>query len=248
MKRIVTNYSLLALAAVLIAGLAAAAAGDAAFGAGTTEEKLVLVGEGDGAETFSIGDLRDGESRTFQGKTGAVTVTRKGDALEVKVDGEGGEQHISVTSGEGGEGRIVVRKIEGGDEPHVIVMRHAGTKDGAAWTGEDGKTIEIAAGDAHAVFAGDAKHRHVFTGEDGAHTTMVGTGEGFTWSRGGAEMMHFRCGDDDVIFGGPKEKLDTLAPSCPVCGKAMQKIEGPKHKTFTVKVVDEDSGEKPPQI
>ena len=245
MKRIVTNYSLLALAAVLIAGLAAAAAGDAAFGAGTTEEKLVLVGEGDGAETFSIGDLRDGESRTFQGKYGTVTVTRKGDALEVKVDGEDGEQHISVTSGEGGEGRIVVRKIEGGDEPHVIVMRHAGTKDGAAWTGEDGEVVEIEEGDAHAVFVGDATHRHVFIGEDGAHATAIGTGEGFAWSSGGKEMLHFRCAEDDVIVGGPKEKLDTLAPSCPVCGKAMQKLEGPKHRALSVKVLKEAGDDKP---
>jgi len=245
MKRIVTNYSLLALAAVLIAGLAAAAAGDAAFGAGTTEEKLVLLGEDAGAETFKLDDLRDGESRTFQGKSGTVTVTRKGDALEVKIDGEDGERHITVTSGEGEEGRIVVRKVEGGGEPHVIMMRHAGAKDGEVWTGEDGKTIEITEGDGHAVFVGAGPHRHVFVGEGGEHAIVVGTGEGFAWSTGGKEMLHFRCAEDDVIVGGPKEKLDTLTPACPVCGKAMQKLEGPKHRAVQVKVIKEEGGEKP---
>ena len=245
MKRIVINCSLIALAAVLIAGLAAAAVGEAPFGAGTADEKLVLIGEGAGAETFKLDDLRDGESRTFQGKTGTITVTRKGDELEVKVDGEDGEQHITVTSGEGEEGRIVVRKVEGGDEPHVIVMRHAGTKDGAVWTGEDGKTIEITEADGNAVFVGAGPHRHVFVGEGGEHATVVGTGEGFSWSTGGTEMLHFRCAEDNVIVGGPKEKLDTLAPVCPVCGKAMQKLEGAKQRTVQVKVIKEESGEKP---
>jgi hypothetical protein len=247
MKKIVTNCSLIALAAVLSAGLAAAAAGDAAFGAGTTEEKLVLVGEGADAETFSLADLADGESRTFQGKTGTVTVSRKGDSFEVKIDGEDGAQHITVTTGggDGEEGRLVIRKIEGGDEPHVIVMRHAGAKDGAAWTGEDGKVIEIEEGDGHAVFVGAGPHRHVFVGEGGEHATVVGTGDGFSWSTGGTEMLHFRCADDDVIVGGPKVKLDTLAPVCPVCGKAMQKLEGARHRTVEVKVLKEEAAEKP---
>jgi hypothetical protein len=245
MKRIVIACSLIALAAVLIAGLAAAAVGDARLGDETTGEKLILVNEGAAAETFKLDDLRDGESRTFQRKTGAVTVTRKGDTFEVKIDGEDGEQHITVTSGEGEEGHILVRKIDGGDEPHVIVMRHAGTKDGAVWTGEDGETVEITEADGNAVFVGSGPHRHVFVGEGGEHATVVGTGEGFSWSSSGAEMLHFRCADDDVIIGGPKEKLDTLAPVCPVCGKAMQKLEGAKHRTVQVKVLKEEGGEKP---
>jgi hypothetical protein len=245
MKRIVTNCSLIALAAVLIAGLAVAAVGEAPFAAATADEKLVVIDEGKGAETFKLDDLADGESRTFQGKTGAVTVTRKGDTFEVKIDGEDGEQHITVTTGEGEEGKVLIRKIEGGGEPHVMVMRHAGSKDGAAWTAEDGKTIEITEGDGHAVFVGAGPHRHVFVGEGGEHATVVGTGEGFAWSTGGKEMLHFRCAEDDVVVGGPKEKLDTLAPACPVCGKAMQKLEGAKHRTVQVKVLKEEGGEKP---
>jgi hypothetical protein len=95
------------------------------------------------------------------------------------------------------------------------------------------------------VFVGTGPHRHMFIAEGDAHATGVGVGEGFSWSCGSGEMLHFRCAEDDVIVGGPKAKLDTLTPSCPVCGKAMQKLEGAKHRTVQVKVIKEEGGEKP---
>jgi hypothetical protein len=254
MKKIVTNSTLLALGAVLIAGLAAAAAGDAPFGVKATGEKVVLVSEGDGVETFALGDLRDGESRTLKGKNGTVTVTRKGDALEVQIDGEGGgEQHVTVTSGEGDESRILIRKVEGGDEPRVIVMRHATAKDGAVWTGEDGKAVEIEAVDGNAVFVGDGDGEtgHIFVSGHGhgVHkiVALPADAAGFVWSDQHDQVL-FRCQEDDTLTTGPKQKLDTLTPTCPVCGKPMQKLEGPKHKTVNVKVIKEESGDKPPQI
>jgi len=245
MKKTLISSSLLALATALVAGLAAAAAGDSPLARAGDGTRLVVLAGGDGAESFALGDLADGESRTFQGKSGTVTVTRKGDALEVAINGEDGERTVVVTSPEGGEGKLLLRKVEGGAEPHVVVRRHAGATDGAAWTGKDGELVEITEGDAHAVFVGPAGHRHVFVGESGAHATAAGGGDGFVWSTGGAEVLHFRCAEDDVFVGGPKEKLDTVAPVCPVCGKAMERLAGARHRSVQVKVREEEGGEKP---
>jgi len=244
MKRAFTSHATFALAAALIAGLALAAVGDSPLAA-AGEQKLVLINEGEGAQSFALGDLADGESRTFKGEHGTVTVTRKGEQLEVTIEGEDGERTVAVTSAEDGDGRIVLRTLGADDEPRVFVMRHAGSKDGAVWTGEDGKTIEIREGDGHAVFVGGGHHRHGFIGEGGEHVTVVGAGDGFAWSTGGKEMVHFRCAEDDVLVAGPKDTLEAAAPSCPVCGKAMEKLAGAKHRTVQVKVLEENDGEKP---
>jgi len=153
-----TTLTLLALAALLIPGLATADSEDG-------ETHFAVVAGDAGKAEFEIKDLKVGETRTFKTDEGKpVTVTRTEDGYDLDVDGKkivvstegisGEGFQVRTRHGEGGEGHevVVLKDGEGEGEGHSVVVLsgdegHEGarviTKRIVAGEGGEGKRIEV---------------------------------------------------------------------------------------------------------
>jgi hypothetical protein len=220
--------------AVLLAASAYLAFGDE--GAKAVEKhRVVALASGGEVIKLRLDDLKDGETRTFTENGKEIVVTRKGDQLEVTLEGkEGKEKQITVTLDDKADSAMTLLSTGDG----VVMNKKIIIKDGSG----DGKGL-VFIGEDDEKAPHEARIMRWDVEEDGKHVFVTGEGGPHAWSCGTSDMQVFRCKDDETIVAVNKDKLKGDALSCPICGKLMDKLDGKGHavvKVVTVKKGEED--------
>jgi rubrerythrin len=172
----------------------------------------------------SIGDLAEGEQRTFTAGEHTVTVQRVGEELTVNLDGHGlGKPGCAHSE------KMVWVGEEGEHAEHVMV--HEG--DGA----KVHKKVVIVTGDD----AEGAGYRFE-TGGEGEDVKVIRVDDALEVV---SERVTFRCSEDGTTLRIAKDKATQSSYTCPVCGRVMEKAEAPEVRVMTW--VSEDDEKGPPE-
>jgi len=170
------------------------------------------------AETVHLGDLAEGEERTFDVGDHQIVVKRVDDSLVlINDEHEMGELH---QVGEGHSNLVWVGEGEDGDHPckRVIIMKKG-----------DGETIdveELVGGDGDVVFFGDGDHsghhEMKWIAEDGEGSPIIIKRMGH---HGGGDYVTYRCEETGsmLMVKADERLLDDYID--PVTGCVMKKIE-----------------------
>ncbi len=169
----------------------------------------------------SIGDLAEGERRTFTAGEHTITVQRVGDQLKVDLDGHG----LGKPGCEHAEKMVWVGE-EGEHAEHVIV--HEG--EGATVR----KKVVIVTGDD----AEGAGYRFQ-TGSEGDDVKVIRVDDALKVV---SEGIVFRCSEDGTTLRIAKDKATQSSYTCPVCGRVMEKVEAPEVRVMTWVTEDEEKG------
>lgn len=252
MKQLSWVHWILATAMVLLGGAALVFAG------GKSDlKKMVKVNVNGNVESLELRDLADGETREFSAGEHLVTVTRSGEELSVKLDGEeigvhgpGSDALVWVTKdeliesgGDAGARRVVIVKrdcdgdCEGEGEFRTITV-HADCDDEP----DDCEEIDIDVEsmdeiEIHKMHTDGHPHAMFMTSGDGPHPMIV------TTRTMRDDMVRYRCeetGSELLV-----KKGDAVADSyvCPATGCVMEKVTEPEVKVIKVMHKIESSGE-----
>ncbi len=243
MKHLSWSHWLLAAAIVLVGGVALL------FADGEPElRKMVKVNVNGDLESLELDDLADGETREFNAGEHTITVTRSGDELFVRLDGEeiggpgpGSDPLVWVTKdefiekgGDAGARRVVIMKrdcegdCEGEGEFRTITV-HADCDDET----EDCEEIDIDVEsmdefEIHKMHMDGQAHAMFMTSGDGSQPMIVKTRtiqEGF---------VRYRCEETGSELLVKTE--DAVADSyvCPATGCLMEKVIEPELQVIKV--------------
>lgn len=247
MKQLTWSHWILAAAIVLAAGAALVFADSE-----PDVRKMVKVNVNGSVENLELEDLADGETREFDAGEHTVTVTRTGDELFVRLDGEeigghglGSDAMVWVTkdelieqAGEGGARRVMIVKsdcegdCEGdcqGEGELRTIMVHADCDEEI----DDCEKIDIEVEsmnelDIRELHAEGHPHAMVMTSGDGPHPMIFKT-------RAVREgMVRYRCEETGSELLVKQE--DAVADSyvCPATGCVMEKVTEPEVKVIKV--------------
>lgn len=245
---------LVAAALVLVAGALLALAGP---GGEVAAGQRVMVKLDDTVETVELEELADGESRELEAGEHTVTVTRRGDRLDVLLDGK--ELGAPCAGCDGLDKMVWVGKGEGGEpaEHRVVVLKGgaAGSEDEALRTvvmltrgGAGDEEVEV---DVEALEGCDtAKLRELVlsdakggaaccasAGTEGEPVVVMGPGR-----RPG--MVRYRCEANGSELLVPKEAALADSYVCPATGCVMTWVEEPEVRIIkVVKTVKESDTE-----
>jgi hypothetical protein len=213
------NVKLLVLlggVAAVVASVAFAMTGDQETPAVAPHKKVCLVVNAGNTETLNLEDLKDGESRTIKSDEGEVVVTRKGESIEVVSVGKDGTRRMILDTAAMGVGEEHALVGHGCERTHRVVIR----------TDEKGENVETTllpsdeSGDRRVVI------KKLCLGGEGSETVEVGTDvTTHACNVDDAEAATtYRCKDDEALVTLPKTAQPQVVPSCPLCGKAMDKM------------------------
>ncbi len=211
MQRRSWTYWIVAVLVVVVGGLVVAFAGD-----GKARQQVEIVID-DAHQSYALEDFAEGETKTFRAGEHEVAVTRRGDRLEVVLDGEaletpatslhlGGDTPL-VWIGDRGE----VEESEGGEHGsfrYMFVTREEGEGEGD----EDRVVVKI--------------KEHMASpmgGEQRIH--VVGPGHSLHNLMATSDSTVFRCPDDDTTLRVANPRVTEAGFTCPVCGRSMQKLD-----------------------
>ncbi len=207
---------------------------------GAMPEQMIVVGDGD-VEKHDLADLYDGETRTFGEGEDAITASREGDSVIIKLPGKGGEvRTINCTIGEGscyaftssdsGKNTFVLKNIsEGEGEKKVEVIKiisgegHEAHAEAMKWVGVDHDVI---------VSGGDGDKAVVQVDRIGPSVmTFVGEGTRLRCPEGDTTMMLDLDADDEGPYYCPKHNIE------------MKEVKGVHSSTHKIVVIgtDEDA-------
>ena len=235
---------------ILVAGVVLALADETT--AGSVRDQRVVVDANGTVQTIGLEDLADGESREIAAGEHTVTVTRRGQQLEVLLDGKDliGEAPVDdsrkavVWVGEEGDGkaqaqRVVVFKGAEGDtgEARTVVIR---TQEGE---GEEEVTVDVRAiGDAEwsELDAAGNKHTMIFTSAEPGSEPVVVAAPG---RRPG--MVRYRCEATGSELLVDKGKATAESFVCPATGCVMTRVEEPEVRVIKVIRKAEAGGDEP---
>ncbi|MDX1390003.1 MAG: hypothetical protein R3344_12480, partial [Acidobacteriota bacterium] len=133
---------------------------------GAMPEEVIVVGDGEVVK-HDLADLYDGETRTFGEGENAITATREGDAVVIKLPGRGGEvRTIDCTIGEGD--CYAFTSSDGGK--NTFVLKNISTSDDSEKKIEVIKVVSGDAAGAHAEAFGwvSVDDDVIVSGEDGS--------------------------------------------------------------------------------
>jgi len=223
-----TVVQLVAAALVILGGLALAFAGE-----GRTEVTVETTAGGQAVvmvngerHEVSIGDLAEGEQRTFSAGEHTITVQRVGDELKVDLDGHGlGEPGCAGTA------KLVWVGEEGEHGEHVVVHKGEGAKVR--------KKVVIVTGD-----DAEGEGVRVETGGEGEAVKVIRTGDALALVPDIAQLENrvtYRCSEDGTTVSMAKDKATQATYTCPVCGRVMEKVDAPKVRVMTFISDDEDT-------
>lgn len=213
------QYRATAVVLVAVAGLAVALAEE------TRREQRVEVVIGGEHESLGLEDLADGETRSFGSNDREITVTRRGDRLEVAMDGK----------------PIVVPA----PDAHLVLG------DTMTWIGAGGDGEEPRSGFRYLFVSADGDEEgeesrvvvrvdeRVVTSEDGERRVrVVGPAHGLAgaWVDDGSVV--FRCPDDGTTLRAPADRVTEKGFTCPVCGRTMERSENAEVKVIEVEKVE----------
>ena len=237
---------LLTAALVLVGGavlaLAAPTEGDRSM-----EQRVVVTTDG-AVETLTLEDLADGETREFASDEHTITVTRIGDRLELRLDGEevlggdlehdGLETMVWVDDGGGAAKRSErILLLDGGGASGLTTYSIRTTGDDAA----SEVTVDVdATSAAHLgdVAAAGGAGSLIFTPAAGGEPIVVG-GSG---PRPG--MVRYRCNDDGSELLVPEADATADSYVSPVTGCLLERVVEPEtvHVIKIMKVRDVEGG------
>lgn len=225
--------ALVAAAVIVCAGALVALAGPG--DGGRSADQRVILKLNDTVEELALDDLADGESREFGAGDHSVTVTRRGDKLEVLLDGDEllgdlpGSHGLDTMIWVGDEGAANIRT------ERRVVVKGAGEGSGelqsyTIWTqkGEGDEEIQV---DVESVTGGHAScldelhatghgKTMIFTSAEPGARPIVVTGPGMR-----DDMVRYRCADSGSELLVPKEKALADSYVCPATGCVMTRVD-----------------------
>lgn len=248
-----TNTWLRALlaAAIVLAGGAVLALASPAGGDPLRDQRVIVKTDG-AVQTLALDDLADGETRELETGEHRLSVTRVGDRLEVRLDGEevlGGDDEASglktmlwVDDGGGSAKRSERILVLGGDDASDLTTYSIRTTNDDP-SGEVSVDVEAIAesleGFGGLAASGEAGTL-IFTPSAGGAPMVV------TTSRPRPGMVRFRCEESgsELLLPEADAKADSYV--CPATGCLMTRVEEPED-VHVIKIVKtkRDEGERP---
>lgn len=207
-------------------------------------DKRVVVNVNDTVETIGLEDLADGETREFEAGDHTVTVTRTGDKLDVRLDGD---EVLGEMPGSLGIETMVWVGDEDEAEPgteRVFVMKGAGDANGEVGTytirtredGGDHITVDV-----EAVAAGDLADLEGLGAVANAETMIVTSADHgshpvvFAGHGPHGDMVRYRCEESGSELLVPRDDALLESYICPATGCLMTRVEEPD--VHVVKIV-----------
>ncbi len=199
---------------------------------------------------LDIGDLADGESRTFERDGKTVVVTRHGEALDVTVEGEGeASKHLLVRGAGDAKRTIRISTSDHGAGEHVPLVWVATTDDGdevkvtrrvEVRKNDDG-TVEVTVNgepvdpdQLKELDEVDGLQQIVVDVDSDAHVLGLGEHAWTTFDKDTGRIS-FHCENDGTDVSVPKDKVGSGVVSCPICGTPMEKVERSHVKIFQIR-------------
>jgi len=214
----------------LLLGALIMAAGIALLQAGAGEKS------NNAPQKFNLADLANGESRTFGEGDHTLTVTRRGDDVEIhyntgETPGKTHTLHCTV-----GKDRCFAYTVSDEGKGNVVVLSKSGAHDSEG-SGEEVTKVVLADGDADQkqvmVLAGD--------GDDPDHVVMRRVGPGTTWTtddgtdgKAGVHVIQLgdeggtmlRCPEGDATLTLKKGEESSGPYFCPKHNLKMEPVKG----------------------
>jgi len=239
-----------------------------------TDGDLVTITTNGTTEELTLEDLEEGETRTFTVGEHEVTVMRVGDELTVTLDdgelagllegvkGKKISKRVVVVTDDC-EGEAKADAFVSGGSKHVIIHRAGGEIEieSELFEGlEDLEDLEEHGVRVHRIGKGDG-HKMIFIsegdeGRDEGELAFLLSGEDHDFHWVGAhgpgchgDYVTYECPEDGTRLQLKKDKDQADSHLCPLCGAAMEKLEGPeivrkKVLVELIEAVEEESADK----
>ena len=208
---------------------------------GAMPEEMIIVGDGD-VEKHDLAELYDGETRTFGQGEDAITATREGDSIVIKLPGRGGEiRTINCTIG---EGSCYAFTSSDGDK-NMFVLKNISEGEGEKKV----EVIKLISGEGHEAHAG------AMNWVSADHDVIVGSGDGRravvrvdsigpqVMAFVGEDVTRLRCPEGDTTMTLDLEEDDDGPYYCPKHNIEMEEVEGilaTDHRVIVIETDEDD--------